>query len=239
MSQIVVMVLSAAMLVLSARAGDSGEPRYAVMSISLGDIEPDSTHNALLFMSLYFDLDEDLGPRFPPHTDPVYAEIRTILVTGGSYGDIGPYDSLYGQRMVTEEYFRGNPDFEADLVDYRGIAPWFDLDVDTPRLDGFHMRVSVPVSSSGEYAGHSRDLSVYHSPYGLYEFRGSVRSLDGSGSLRFDIAPGAQRPDVFMYNISFADSLPVDMCTADVNRDGEINFFDVTAFIDSYRFGCP
>lgn len=234
-------VLSIAFLALHAQSQD-WDSRYLVMSLSLGEVDPERSQNGLLFMSLYFDLEEEVQLSFPPSIEPVYAEIRAIIVPGNSMGEVLPGDPRYGSRILIDAYHRGDDDFDASLVGYNPIAPWYKVSVDTPILSYFWMEVWTTESPFNGRVGEalSRDPSVYHSPTGSYDVRGRVRTEDfGSASLDFSSLQGGSLPDVFVYNISFVGILPFEACAADVNKDGEINFFDVTAFIELYLVGCP
>lgn len=243
MKWFITLALFIACIAPSSHADDPAEPQYLVLSISLGNVQADDYSNGLVFMSLYFDLYDDEAQlnRFPPCIEPVYAEVSTIIFPGSDWNYL-PGQSGYQSKMITERYRRGDADFEALLVAYHTIGPWYDIRIDTPFLRNFRMSVwshSSPFITNGDEV-LSRDPSMYYALTGYYQISGSVRNESTqSGSLPRTIRADEPSPDVFVLDIDFVDSIPNEECEADINGDGVINYFDILEFFESYQVGCP
>ncbi len=145
-----------------------------------------------------------------------------VNATAGSHAGAGDYRVFYS--LI--------PEGPSDIADANGNFSADPMFVDTVGGD-YTLAAGSPAIDAGNSRGLLGSVNVLDVQTDL---NGDVRNLDDQSITNTGVSTWELCIDLGAFEFQPEQAAS---CTADLNNDGILNFFDVSAFINAYSTGCP
>lgn len=233
---------------------DLGRPHGTVRDHDIRGTTPEFLENAAELIAStsvvgnQLVVDVDIVNQYTGHHLPTGVTVRNMILVVEAFDATGDPLVSTGDQVIhdlggvgdpAQGYYAGQPGRYFGKVnhDKNGNGPTFFTDATgitfdnrIPALETDSSSYSFALPTSGDYGVRTR--LIYRRAFrALVDAKGWTE--DGHGNPLADVAA----PDYGHLMESINESLSV--CLADLTGDGELNFFDVSAFINAYTSGDP